>query len=38
MLLQQRIGGATSVQFAIRDWILPFMMQFTDLLKAMWQL
>ena len=29
---------ATNVQFAVRDWILPFMMQFADLLKVLWTL
>jgi hypothetical protein len=26
-LMQNRIGGATSAQYAVRDWILPFMIQ-----------
>ncbi|KAL1507809.1 hypothetical protein AB1Y20_007417 [Prymnesium parvum] len=29
---------ASSVQYAVRDWILPFMMAFTDLLKVLWTL
>lgn len=31
-------GLATSAQFAVRDWILPHMMHFTDLLKVLWTL
>ena len=37
-LVQNRIGGAASVQYAVRDWIVPFMIQFTDLLKVLWTL
>jgi len=29
---------ATNAQFSVRDWILPFMMLFTDLLKVLWTL
>ena len=35
-LVQARL--ATVAQFAVRDWILPFMMHFTDLLKVLWTL
>ena len=38
LLMQNRMVTATSVQFAVRDWILPFMISFTELLKIMWQL
>ena len=38
LLVNNRIGGVTSAQYAIRDWILPFMMHFTDLLKVLWTL
>ena len=34
-LVQARLATA---QFAVRDWILPFMMHFTDLLKVLWTL
>ena len=37
-MLVMRIQNATSPQFAVRDWILPFMVQFTDLLKVLWTL
>ena len=37
-LVQNRIGGATTAQYAVRDWIIPFMVQFTDLLKVLWTL
>ena len=29
---------ATNPQFAVRDWITPFMVLFTDLLKVLWTL
>ena len=38
LLVQNRVGGATTAQFAVRDWILPFLLQFTDLLKVLWTL
>ena len=31
-------GFATNAQFAVRDWILPNMPTFTELLKALWTL
>ena len=33
-----QLSGVTSAQYAVRDWILPFMAQFTDLLKVLWTL
>ena len=38
VMLVRQIQNATTPQYAVRDWILPFMIQFTDLLKIMWQL
>ena len=34
----RQLPNATTPQYAVRDWLLPFMLQFTDLLKIMWQL
>ena len=36
MLVTHRL--ATNPQFAVRDWIIPFMVLFTDLLKVLWTL
>jgi hypothetical protein len=36
MLVAHRL--ATNPQYAVRDWITPFMMLFTDLLKVLWTL
>ena len=36
MLVAHRL--ATNAQFAVRDWITPFMILFTDLLKVLWTL
>lgn len=36
MLVNNRL--ATNVQYAVRDWFLPFMLNFTDLLKVLWAL
>ena len=36
MLVAHRL--ATNPQFAVRDWITPFMVLFTDLLKVLWTL
>ena len=33
-----QLGIATNAATAVRDWILPFMMQFADLLKVLWTL
>jgi len=39
LLVQSRVGpDVKHAQFAMRDWILPFMMVFTDLLKVLWTL
>ena len=37
-VLVRQIPHATTAQYAVRDWILPFMLHFTDLLKVLWTL
>ena len=37
-LQQQKGVAAGNPQFVVREWILPFMLTFTDLLKVLWTL
>ena len=38
LLVGKLPGGGTSAATVLRDWILPFLIQFTDLLKVLWTL